>query len=68
MTSCTGVILPQEQGTIVFHGPRGGIDESVMENGMENVVPGHAIVAAEDSCKSLLSSFALLSINENSNK
>jgi hypothetical protein len=66
MTSCKGVILPREQGTIVFHGPRGGIDESVMRNGMENVEPGHAIVAAEVSCKSLLSSFALLSINENS--
>ena len=50
MTSCKGVILPREQGTIVFHGPRGGIDESVMRNGMENVEPGHAIVAAEVSC------------------
>jgi hypothetical protein len=31
---------------------------------MENVAPGHAIVATEDSCKLLLSSFAHLSINE----
>jgi hypothetical protein len=68
MTSCKGVILPREQGTIAFHGPRGGIDESVQRNGMENVVPGRVIVTTEESCKSLLSSFALLSINENKHK
>ena len=33
---------------------------------MENVEPGHSIVAAEVSCKSLLYRFALLSINEHS--
>ena len=64
MTSCKGVILLREQGTIAFHGPRGGIDESVMRNGIENVVPDHAVVTTEDSCKSILSSFALLSIND----
>jgi hypothetical protein len=64
MTSCKGVVLPREQGTIAFQGPRGGIDESVMNNGMENVAPGHAIVTREDSCKLILSSFARLSINE----
>ena len=68
MTSCEGVVLPREQGTNVFHGPRGEIDRSVMMNGMENVEPGQAIVAAEATCKSLLSSFARLSINENSIK
>jgi hypothetical protein len=68
MTSCEGVVLPREQGTIVFHGPRGGIDGSVMMNGMENVEPGQAIIAAEATCKSLLSSFARLSINESSIK
>ena len=64
MTSCEGVILPREQGAIAFQGPRGGIDDSVMNNGMENVAPAHAIVAREDSCKLILSSFAQLSINE----
>ena len=68
MTSCEGVVLPREQGTIVFHGSRGGIDESVMMNGTENVAPGEAITAAEATCKSLLSSFARLSIKESSRK
>ncbi len=66
MTSCEGVILPREQGEIVFHGPRGGVDESVRANGMENVAPGHAMIVTEEPCKSLLYRFALLSINEHS--
>jgi hypothetical protein len=66
MTSCEGVILPREQGELVFHGPRGGIDESVMANGMENVAPGHAMIATDAQCKSLRCRFALLSINEHS--
>ena len=50
----------------MFHGPRGGVDESVMANGMENVAPGHAMIATEVQCKSLHYRFALLSINEHS--
>ena len=68
MTSCEGVVLPREQGTNVFHGPRGEIDRSVMMNGMENVEPGEAITSAEATCKSLLYCFARLSIKEPSIK
>jgi hypothetical protein len=64
MTSCKGVVLPREKETVDVQGPRGGIDDSVMQNGMENVAPGHAIVVEENSCKLILSSFAQLSINE----
>ncbi len=66
MTSCEGVILPREHGEILFHGPRGGVDESVRANGMENVAPGHAMIVTEVQCKSLLYRFALLSINDHS--
>jgi hypothetical protein len=64
MTSCKGVVLPREKETVDVQGPRGGIDDSVMQNGMENVAPGHAIVVEENSCKLILSSFAQLSIND----
>jgi hypothetical protein len=64
MTSCDGVLLPREHGELVFHGPRGGIDESVMANGMENVPPGHAMIVT--TCKPLHCRFALLTINEHS--
>jgi hypothetical protein len=65
MTSCEGVLLPREREEHVFHGPRGGIDESVMSNGMENVLPGGHTSTVETS-KQLLCRFALCTINEHS--
>jgi hypothetical protein len=63
MTSCDGVRLPREREEHVFHGPRGGIDESVMANGMENVPPG-GHTSTVDTSKQLLCRFALCTINE----
>ena len=61
MTSCDGVRLPRENWEQVFHGPRGGIDDSVMEN----VPPGgHQSTVALG--KHFHCRFAQLTINDHS--
>jgi hypothetical protein len=64
MTSCEGVRPPQEMWDTVFHMPRGGVDASVLENGMENVAPDGPYMAAQNLGKHLHSSFAQLSLHE----
>jgi hypothetical protein len=65
MTSCEGVRLPREHWELVFHGPRGGIDDSVMEDGRENVPPGgHQSTVALG--KQFLCRFAQLTIKDHS--
>jgi hypothetical protein len=65
MTSCEGVRLPREHWEQGFHGPRGGIDDSVMENGMENVPPG-GHQSTVDLGKHFLCRFALFTIDDHS--
>jgi hypothetical protein len=64
MTSCEGVRLPWEQWEQVFHAPRGGIDASVMANGMENVPPGGRQMTEHTVGKPSRCCFVHLDVNE----
>jgi hypothetical protein len=63
MPSCEGVRLPREAWEQVFHAPHGGIDASVLANGMENVPPGGQARTANTVGKSFLLCFAHLDLN-----
>jgi hypothetical protein len=64
MTSCEGVRLPRKVWDTVFHMARGGVDASVLNNGMENVPPDGPHMASQNLGKHLHSSFARLSLHE----